>query len=70
MNTRIATGVPIAPSIPPHPVPSAQHPPEHTRQLPPRNQHGPTIIGELLRPLQGIIRHPDRNRLLADFFKE
>lgn len=27
-------------------------------------------IGELLRPLQRIIRQPDRNRLLADFFKE
>lgn len=39
-------------------------------RLPPRGERGPTPIGELLKPLQHIIRHPDRNRLLADFFKE
>ncbi len=70
MDTRIATSAPAAPSIPPHPVPPVQHPQEHILQFPPRSRHGPTSIGELLHPLQRIIRHPDRNRLLADFFKE
>lgn len=70
MNTRTATGAPAAPNIPRHPVPTVQHPPENTRQLPPRSARSPTPIGELLHPLQRILRHPDRNRLLADFFKE
>lgn len=29
----------------------------------------PKRIGELMEPIQRIIRHPDRNRLMADFFK-
>jgi hypothetical protein len=34
---------------------------------PPRGARGAVRIGELLAPLQRIIEHPDRNRLLADF---
>lgn len=58
------------------PLPPKNHRPikfaasEMIFRLPPRGERGPTPIGELLKPLQHIIRHPDRNRLLADFFKE
>lgn len=39
-------------------------------KLPPRETTGPVHISKLLEPLQQIIRHPDRNRLLAEFFKD
>lgn len=39
-------------------------------RLPPRGERGTMSIGELLEPLQHIIRHPDRNRLLADYFDD
>ena len=39
-------------------------------KLPPRGTTGPVHISKLLEPLQQIIRHPDRNRLLAEFFKD
>ena len=31
---------------------------------------GPVHISKLLNPIQEICRHPDRNRLLAEFFSE
>ncbi len=34
---------------------------------PPRGTRGAVTIGELIAPLQRIIRHPERNRMLADF---
>lgn len=37
---------------------------------PSRGERGPTPLVELLEPLQRIIRHPNRNRLLAEFFDE
>lgn len=39
-------------------------------KLPPRGTTGPVPLSALLEPLQRIIGHPDRNRLLAEFFKE
>lgn len=39
-------------------------------KLPPRGTTGPVPVSALLEPLQRIIHHPDRNRLLAEFFKE
>lgn len=37
-------------------------------RLPPRGSRGPVHISELLKPIQEIIHHPDRDRLLAEFF--
>ena len=38
--------------------------------VPERGSTGPVPIGDLLGPLQKIIRHPDRGRLLAEFCKQ
>lgn len=45
-------------------------PPKTVIKLPPRGTAGPVHISSLLEPLQQIVRHPDRNRLLAEFFKD
>ena len=39
-------------------------------KLPPRGTTGPVHISRLLEPLQQIIQHPDRDILLAEFFKD
>lgn len=44
--------------------------PDPVIQLPPRGTTGPVPIGTLLEPLQQIFNHPNRNRLLAKFFKD
>lgn len=44
--------------------------PEPVMKLPPRGSTGPVPIGTLLEPLQQLFRHPDRNRLLAELFKD
>jgi hypothetical protein len=36
--------------------------------VPPRGGE-PKPIGQLMEPIQRIIRHPDRNRLMAGLFK-
>lgn len=51
-----------------HSMPKKPHPAQPSS--PAHGTRNPMPIGELLRPLQHIIRQPDRNRLLADFFKE
>lgn len=38
--------------------------------MPESEKAGPVRIGKLLEPLQQIIHHPDRNRLMAEFFKD
>lgn len=38
--------------------------------LPARGTCGPITVGELLQPLRRIVRHPERNRLLAEFLKD
>ena len=60
-SIRIRKNTPQA--APPHPQPPKKN-------LPPRATTGPVHISKLLEPLQQIIRHPDRNRLLAEFFKD
>ena len=46
------------------------HVPQPSIKLPPRGTTGPVHISKLLNPIQEICRHPDRNRLLAEFFSE
>lgn len=38
-------------------------------RLPSRRTGGPVHISTILNPIVEISRHPDRNRLLAEFFK-
>ena len=44
--------------------------PDPVMKFPPRGSTGPVPIGTLLEPLQQIFNHPDRNRLLAQLFKD
>ena len=44
--------------------------PEVKISMPERGSTGPVRVGKLLEPIQQIINHPDRNRLLAEFFKD
>lgn len=44
--------------------------PDPVIKLPPRGATGPVPIGTLLEPLQQIFNHPNRNRLLAELFKD
>ena len=46
------------------------HVPQPAIKLPPRGTTGPVHISKLLNPVLEICRHPDRNRLLAEFFSE
>ena len=39
-------------------------------KMPERGSNGPVKIGTLLEPIRQIINHPDRNRLMAEFFKD
>jgi hypothetical protein len=61
----------IAANAPGH-FPAPRHklstPPEPDLSAPPRGGE-PKSIGQLLEPIQTIIRHPDRNRLMAGLFK-
>lgn len=43
--------------------------PDPVMKFPPRGSTGPVPIGTLLEPLQQLFNHPDRNRLLAELFK-
>lgn len=36
----------------------------------PRGKSDPIRIGKLLEPIQQIIDHPDRDRLMAELFKD
>lgn len=42
--------------------------PEPTVKFPPREKGGPVHISTLLDPILEISSHPDRNRLLVEFF--
>jgi hypothetical protein len=37
--------------------------------VPERGTTGPIPIGQVMEPIRRIIAHPDRNRLMAEFFK-
>ena len=39
-------------------------------KIPEIGSAGPVKVGTLLEPIRQIIKHPDRNRLLAEFFKD
>jgi len=38
--------------------------------MPGRGSTGPVRIGKLIEPLKEITGHPDRNRLMAELFKD
>ena len=57
MNQAIIASVPMAPM---------QMPVVRRR----RGSRGPVHISELLNPILEISKHPDRNRLLAEFFNQ
>ena len=61
---------PTAPVQIPMPIPARRkyHVPEPTVKFPPREKGGPVHISTLLDPILEISSHPDRNRLLAEFF--
>ncbi|WP_288785796.1 hypothetical protein [uncultured Bacteroides sp.] len=44
--------------------------PEPAVKFPPRGTTGPVHISTLLNPILEICYHPDRDRLLAEFFSE
>jgi hypothetical protein len=37
--------------------------------VPERGTTGPIPIGDVMNPIRRIIAHPDRNRLIAEFFR-
>lgn len=39
-------------------------------RLPARGTCGPIAVGELLQPLRCIVRHSERDRLLAEYLKD
>lgn len=43
-------------------------PPDPDLSVPERGATGPVPIGQVMEPLNRIFKHPDRNRLLAEFF--
>ncbi len=68
MNQAIITSVPMAPMQMPVVRRRRVKVAEPQIQLPPRGSRGPVHISELLTPILEISKHPDRNRLLAEFF--
>ncbi|MDR1221819.1 MAG: hypothetical protein LBL07_02920 [Tannerella sp.] len=44
--------------------------PEIKASMPERGTTGPVRVGKLLEPLRQIIKHPERNRLMAELFKD
>lgn len=44
--------------------------PEPVIKFPPRGTTGPVHISTLLDPILELCRHPDRDRLLAEFFNQ
>ncbi len=43
--------------------------PDPDLSVPERGTTGPRPIGEVMEPIRRIIAHPDRNRLMAEFFR-
>ena len=64
LDTR-GQGVPLI-----RPTPVSAREPDPDLSVPERGATGPVPIGEVLQPLQRIIRHPDRGRLLAKFCEQ
>lgn len=68
MERMISTGT-LGVFVPPRKIP-VKNTPEFEIRMPRRGTTGPVRIGKLLEPLQQIINHPDRNRLMAELFKD
>ena len=70
MNQAFATSAPPAPMR--MPVPASRRKktvkPEPAIRLPPRGTAGAVHVSTLLDPVLKICRHPERDRLLAEFF--
>ena len=66
MNQAIIASVPMAPMQMPVVRRRRVKVTEPEIKLPPRGSRGP----ELLNPILEISKHPDRNRLLAEFFNQ
>jgi len=49
---------------------SQECPPEVKIKIPGRGRTGPIRVGKLIEPIREIIIHPDRNRLMAELFKD
>lgn len=43
--------------------------PDPDLSVPERGTTGPVPIGDVMEPIRRIIAHPNRNRLMAEFFK-
>lgn len=74
MNQTIITRPPAAPLQIPVPMPVTRRKrtvkPEPVIKFPPRGTTGPVHISTLLDPILELCRHPDRDRLLAEFFNQ
>lgn len=70
MNQAIIASVPMAPMQMPVVRRRRVKIAEPEIKLPPRGSRGPVHISELLNPILEISKHPDRNRLLAEFFNQ
>ena len=70
MNQAIIASVPMAPLQMPVVRRRRVTVTEPEIKLPPRGSRGPVHISELLNPILEISKHPDRNRLLAEFFNQ
>ena len=69
MNQAIITRAPMAPMQMPMVRRRRVKVTEPEIKLPPRGS-GPVHISELINPILEISKHPDRNRLLAEFFSQ
>lgn len=69
MNQAIITSAPMAPMQMPMVRRRRVKVAEPEIKLPPRGS-GPVHISELINPILEISKHPDRNRLLAEFFNQ
>lgn len=70
MNQAIIASVPMAPMQMPVVRRRRVKVAEPEIKLPPRGSRGPVHISERLNPILEISKHPDRNRLLAEFFNQ
>lgn len=69
METTIQTGTMTTPAFPKKKVPVRKKPEVKITKLE-RGSTGPVKVGTLLGPIRQIINHPDRNRLIAEYFKD
>lgn len=70
MNQAIITRAPMAPMQMPMVRRKRVKVAEPEIKLPPRGSRGVMHISELVNPILEICRHPDRERLLAEYFNQ